>query len=104
MNFSRYVLNQTSLHDLLNQHSYFNKFEKYVHDPEHPQVDTTVKGTEGPVRVGYFSTVSRASKDFVQACIKLGIPFSPDFNTSNGTRGVNRVSTVISPNLMIVPD
>ncbi|KAF9477187.1 alcohol oxidase [Pholiota conissans] len=74
---------------------YFNKFEKYVEDPAYPDVNTTMKGKEGPMRVGYFSSMSEGSKDFIKACVKAGIPYSPDFNTnaSLGTRGVNRVLT-----------
>ncbi|KDR78822.1 hypothetical protein GALMADRAFT_244405 [Galerina marginata CBS 339.88] len=74
---------------------YFTKFEKYVDDPEYPDVNTSVKGKDGPVRVGYFSTVSEGSKDFIKACTTVGIPYSADFNTPPGTRGVNRVLTYI---------
>ncbi|KIM36177.1 GMC oxidoreductase [Hebeloma cylindrosporum] len=71
---------------------YFTKFEKFVDDPLYPDVNSKVKGKDGPVRVGYFNTVSDGSKDFIEACIKVGIPYSADFNTPPGTRGVNRVS------------
>ena len=50
---------------------------------------------DGPVRVGYFSYISEASKAYIKSCIKLGIQYSPDFNTTLGTRGVNRVSTIV---------
>ncbi|PPQ94473.1 hypothetical protein CVT25_001106 [Psilocybe cyanescens] len=66
--------------------SYFKKFEKYVDDPEYPDVTSSVKGTNGPVRVGYFSSVSQGSKDFITACTKIGIPYNRDFNTTEGTR------------------
>ncbi|CAA7266838.1 unnamed protein product [Cyclocybe aegerita] len=72
---------------------YFTKFEKYVDDPAYPDVNTQVKGRDGPMRVGYFSSVSEGSKDFIKTCTKLGIPYAPDFNTSVGTRGVNRIMT-----------
>ncbi|EAU85330.2 hypothetical protein CC1G_07600 [Coprinopsis cinerea okayama7 len=70
---------------------YFNKFEKYVPHPDFPDVDVSVKGQEGPMKVGYFSEVSEGSKLFIKACQNVGIPFSPDFNTSKGTLGVNKV-------------
>jgi len=72
--------------------SYFTKFEKFVDDPLYPDVNSKVKGNDGPVRVGYFNTVSDGSKDFIEACVKAGIPYSADFNTPPGARGVNRVS------------
>ncbi|KAF8150868.1 hypothetical protein B0H34DRAFT_665906 [Crassisporium funariophilum] len=70
---------------------YFTKFETFVADPEYPDVNSAVRGKTGPVRVGYHSTVSQSSKDFIKTCMKFGIPYSADFNTTNGTRGVNRV-------------
>jgi len=74
---------------------YFIKLETYKDDPAYPKVDLNQKGTKGPVRVGYFTTVSQASEDFVKTCPKLGIPFSPDFNTVSNSRGVNRIMTYV---------
>lgn len=71
---------------------YFRKFERYTPDTSFPLVDEKVKGSDGPVQVGYFNYISEASKQFIKACMNIGIPYSPDFNTSAGTRGVNRVS------------
>jgi choline dehydrogenase len=70
---------------------YFRKFEKYVPNPEYPDIDVSKKGAKGPVQVGYFSSITQPSLDFINACVEIGIPFSPDFNTSSGTRGVSRV-------------
>ncbi|SJL10545.1 related to choline dehydrogenase and related flavoproteins [Armillaria ostoyae] len=70
---------------------YFNKFEKYSADPDYPQVDPTHHGSEGPVRIGYFNTIAQSSKDFVKACVNVGIPYTPDFNGPNGTLGASRV-------------
>ena len=70
---------------------YFTKFENYVPDPEYPHVDSSVRGSEGPVRIGYFSNVTEPSKAFVTACTTLGVPFCPDFKSATSTRGVNRV-------------
>ncbi|KAK0223979.1 hypothetical protein IW262DRAFT_1473502 [Armillaria fumosa] len=77
---------------------YFNKFEKYSADPDYPQVDPAHHGSGGPVRIGYFSTIAQSSKDFVKACVNVGIPYTPDFNGPNGTLGVNRVLTYIDQN------
>lgn len=74
---------------------YFRKFERFIPDPEQPDIDKTQKGSDGPVRVGYFSYISEASKAFVKACVNLKIPFSHDFNTSSHTIGVNRIMTYI---------
>ncbi|RDB25944.1 Alcohol dehydrogenase [acceptor] [Hypsizygus marmoreus] len=75
---------------------YFRKFEKYVPSPTHIGVDASVKGSDGPVRVGYHTTISQPSKDFVTACTELGIPFNFDFNTTSGTCGVSRLSEATS--------
>ncbi|EEB97931.1 hypothetical protein MPER_02652 [Moniliophthora perniciosa FA553] len=74
----------------LNTSGYFRKFEKYTPDPRYPQVDTSVRGNSGPVRVGYFNTVSNSAQAFIDACVKVGIPFTPDFKWLNGTMGVSR--------------
>lgn len=73
---------------------YFNKFERYIDDPKYPDVDSGIKGSSGPVRIGYFSDLADSSRDFVQACTKADVPLKPDFNTTSGTRGVNRVSSL----------
>ncbi|KAG6819525.1 hypothetical protein H0H93_011028 [Arthromyces matolae] len=75
---------------------YFTKFERYQPHPDYPLVDTTVRGSSGPVRIGYFNTVSEPSKAFIQACTNVGIPFTPDFNVASGTLGVSRISKVLS--------
>lgn len=76
---------------LMSSASYFRKFERFIPDPEQPDIDRSQKGSDGPVRVGYFSYISEASKAFVKACVNLKIPFSNDFNTSAHSIGVNRV-------------
>lgn len=53
-------------------------------------MDGSTKG-KGPVRVGYFNDIQCVCSDFVQACTKVGVPLSHDFNTNAGTIGVNRV-------------
>lgn len=74
--------------------SYFTKFEKYSDDPDYPDVNSSAKGKDGPMNIGYYSDISEGSKDFIKACTQSGIPYSADFNTNPtlGTRGVNRVS------------
>lgn len=72
--------------------AYFRKFEKYAHDPRYPDVNLTLRGANGPMQVGYFNNLGRTTAEFVKTCPEVGIPFSPDFNTVLGTKGVNRVS------------
>ncbi|KAK7033387.1 hypothetical protein R3P38DRAFT_3313389 [Favolaschia claudopus] len=78
-----------------NLHRYFKKFEKYTDDPAYPNVDSSVRGSEGPVRVGYFNRASEHSKAFVEACGEVGIPPVPDFNGPKGPLGAGRVMTYI---------
>ncbi|KAJ7364387.1 hypothetical protein DFH08DRAFT_272685 [Mycena albidolilacea] len=78
-----------------NLRRYFNKFEKYIPDAAYPGVDTSERGSTGPVRVGYFNTVSDHSKAFLKACAQVGIPLVPDFNGSKGTIGASRIMTYV---------
>lgn len=66
--------------------------EHYTPDTEHSATDVSTKGTDGPLQIGYFTNWSHSSRLFVKSCISLGIPFSPDFNGSAGSLGVNKVS------------
>ncbi|KAG9315037.1 hypothetical protein JVU11DRAFT_4149 [Chiua virens] len=75
--------------------TYFRKFENYTSDQRFPLVDASLRGSRGPVTVGYNSYIWRAGSLFVKASINAGVPFSPDFNTSNGTLGTNKVLTYI---------
>ncbi|KAJ7126745.1 choline dehydrogenase [Mycena epipterygia] len=76
---------------------YFIKLEKYIPDAAYPLVDTSERGAAGPVRVGYFNTVSQHSKAFLKACAQVGIPLVHDFNGSKGPIGASRVMTYIDP-------
>ncbi|KAJ3878979.1 hypothetical protein F5051DRAFT_451902 [Lentinula edodes] len=77
---------------------YFRKFEHVVTDPFYPQLDTSLRGLDGPIRVGYFNYKSQCGKDFIKSCQALDVPFCPDFNNGKGTLGVNRVMTYIDEN------
>jgi hypothetical protein len=70
----------------------FRKFERYQPDPEQPSINTDLKGSSGPVEVGYASYYPPGAKAFVKACTNVNIPHSDDFNTQKGSKGVNRVS------------
>ncbi|KAK7033396.1 hypothetical protein R3P38DRAFT_3504318 [Favolaschia claudopus] len=59
-----------------NLRRYFTKFEKYTGDPAYPAVDSSARGSTGPVR----------------ACGEVGIPLVPDFNGPNGPMGASRIS------------
>ncbi|KAG6910844.1 hypothetical protein DXG01_007159 [Tephrocybe rancida] len=69
-----------------NFNRYFRKIEKYVPNPKYPGIDANEKGSDGPVKVGYFTSLHPQCQDFVTSCTNIKIPFSPDFNTSRGTQ------------------
>ncbi|KAF9223717.1 alcohol oxidase [Gyrodon lividus] len=75
-----------------NFEKYFRKFESYTPDPRFPHVDISQRGSSGPVTVGYNAYIWKGSPMFVEACVNAGVPFSPDFTTSKGTLGVNKLS------------
>ncbi|KAJ7170935.1 hypothetical protein C8R43DRAFT_981616 [Mycena crocata] len=77
---------------------YFAKLETYTHNTAYPGVDTSERGASGPVRVGYFNTVSEHSKAFLKACEQVGIPLVADFNGSKGPIGASRVMTYVDQN------
>ena len=77
-----------------NFQTYFRKFERYNPHPGYPGVDVSTKGTQGPVDIGFYNTVTPPSKAFIEASVKVGIPFTHDFNGPNGTVGVSRVRTI----------
>ncbi|KIJ13402.1 GMC oxidoreductase [Paxillus involutus ATCC 200175] len=78
-----------------NFEKYFRKFESYTPDPRFPHVDASQRGSSGPVTVGYNAYIWKGSSMFVEACVNAGVPFSPDFTTSKGTLGANKVVTYI---------
>ncbi|KAG7451224.1 alcohol oxidase [Guyanagaster necrorhizus] len=78
---------------------YFTKFEAYAKSTNYTDIDMSNKGTKGPVRVGYFPTLTKHSKAFIDACKGLGIPFSADFNTGENPTGVNRFMTYVDDKL-----
>ncbi|KAG6862505.1 hypothetical protein C0995_000053 [Termitomyces sp. Mi166 len=100
VNFQRQVipspLSPKIVLDFLRQFSYFRKMEKYVPNPKYTkEINAKAKGSDGPVTVGYFTSLHPQCEDFVTSCTNVDIPFSPDFNTSSGTRGVSRVTKII---------
>ncbi|KAF8556234.1 alcohol oxidase [Imleria badia] len=78
-----------------NFETYFRKFENYTPDPRFPHVDASLRGSHGPVTVGYHAHIWEASPLFIEASINAGVPFNPDFTTSNGTLGTNKIMTYI---------
>ncbi|KAF8121755.1 hypothetical protein EV363DRAFT_1437076 [Boletus edulis] len=74
-----------------NFEAYFRKFENYTPDPRFPHVDASLRGSHGPVTVGYHAHTWEGSPLFVEASVNAGVPFNPDFNTSKGTLGTNKV-------------
>ncbi|KAI6108026.1 hypothetical protein F5141DRAFT_93952 [Pisolithus sp. B1] len=74
---------------------YFLKFENYSPNPRFPNVDVSQRGSSGPMSIGYSAYTWKGSEMFIDACVNAGIPFSSNFNTSNGTIGVNNMMTYI---------
>lgn len=70
---------------------YFRKFEKYTPDPRFPHVNPLLRGASGPVEIGYNAYTWKGSEAFIEASMNAGIPFSPDFCTTKGTKGTNKV-------------
>ena len=94
--FNRWVVEFYYLFKLLSiVHRFFRKFEKYEHDSNFPEADASLKGSDGPMRVGYFPIISKASKDFVEACKNVSIPPSADFTQPVGVLGANKVCSLI---------
>ncbi|KAJ7583617.1 hypothetical protein C8J56DRAFT_213831 [Mycena floridula] len=78
---------------------YFKKFETFVPDAaQPPNIDASVRGSQGPVKTGYFTSITTASLAFVQACMTLGIPYSSNWNSDSGCLGVNRMITYVDKN------
>ncbi|KIK16085.1 GMC oxidoreductase [Pisolithus microcarpus 441] len=74
---------------------YFLKFENYFPNPRFPNVDVSQRGSSGPVSIGYSAYTWEGTEMFINACVNAGIPFNSNFNTSNGTLGVNKIMTYI---------
>jgi len=74
---------------------YIRKFEKYTPNPRFPEVDPLLRGTDGPVEIGYNAHTWQGSEAFIQASMNAGIPFTSDFCTTKGTKGTNKVRTFL---------
>ncbi|KAI6123546.1 hypothetical protein EDD16DRAFT_1701631 [Pisolithus croceorrhizus] len=75
---------------------HFLKFENYLPSSRFPNLDVSQRGTSGPMSIGYYAYTWKGSEMFINACVNAGMSFNPDFNTSNGTFGVNEVSPFYS--------
>jgi choline dehydrogenase len=92
-NIAQYVRSPCAFRaPLLMKSRYFNKFERFQPHPDYPSVDSSVRGSSGPVRIGYHNTITDTSKAFIRACANVGIPFIHDFHGTLSTIGVSRVS------------
>ncbi|OBZ72180.1 hypothetical protein A0H81_07611 [Grifola frondosa] len=81
-----------------NFNEYFMKYEKYHPSEKFPLVDASLRGSSGPVEVGYFGHISEGTTKFIEACDKAGIAHSsPDVNTHKGSLGATKAMTYISP-------
>lgn len=78
-------------------HKYFKKFETFVPHPQHPNVDVSLRGDKGPVTIGLFTSVTNSGKAFIEACVAVGMDYTPDFLMKS--RGVSKVSSLSSQNI-----
>ncbi|KAH9847494.1 GMC oxidoreductase [Lenzites betulinus] len=74
---------------------YLLKFEHFHPSPDYPEVDASLRGKSGPVKVGLFGHASAYAPKFIKACENVGIPAVADVNTPRGTMGVTKVVTYI---------
>lgn len=65
----------------------------------YPLIDTTRKGLNGPMKIGYNSYTSNSGSAFIGACVNIGISLVADFNSVAGTIGVNKVCTILEISL-----
>ncbi|KAL0953193.1 hypothetical protein HGRIS_004448 [Hohenbuehelia grisea] len=90
----------------VNLKRYFRKFEAFIPPseesanpnptPEKPYTNPkSYKGAAGPMCIGFFNNVSKASFAFVKSCVAAGMPWTPDFTGDAGTLGASRVMTYI---------
>ncbi|KAJ1301557.1 hypothetical protein OPQ81_008805 [Rhizoctonia solani] len=77
---------------------YFQKFETFHPHPDFP-VDESKRGKQGPVQTGFYGHFGNIARAFVSTCRSIGIPFNPDFNTTEGTLGVSKIMTYITSSL-----
>jgi hypothetical protein len=94
---------------------YFLKLETFVPHKDHPDIDLSERGSSGPVKselwprlfssvksrtpdlAGFFGYNSFIAQQFMRACEAIGIPLTPDVNTSKGTMGVTEVMAIPGP-------
>ncbi|TFY64134.1 hypothetical protein EVJ58_g2835 [Rhodofomes roseus] len=74
---------------------YFRKFEKFHPSKDYSLVDVALRGSAGPVNVGYFGNNSETTQHFLEACHNAGLERSPDLNTAKGTLGSSKTMTFI---------
>ncbi|KAF8513661.1 GMC oxidoreductase [Hysterangium stoloniferum] len=69
-------------------HPYFMKSEGYTASPSKPDVKLKYHGCNGPWKTSE-PNVAPLHYVIMEACAALGIPWSPDLNTPNGTLGAS---------------
>ncbi|KAI0950760.1 hypothetical protein AcW1_007983 [Taiwanofungus camphoratus] len=77
-------------------HPYFMKFEKFHPSEQYSSVDVALRGSAGPVHIGYFGHASTHTRNFLEACDRVGIARSVDLNTLKGTLGASKAMTFIN--------
>ncbi|KZT35293.1 alcohol oxidase [Sistotremastrum suecicum HHB10207 ss-3] len=73
---------------------YFKNSETYHPHPLHSDVDMSYRGTEGPVQITNPPRVP-VTHECLESVKAVGIPYTPDFNTPNGTLGCSHMQGFI---------
>ncbi|KAJ7818787.1 choline dehydrogenase [Mycena olivaceomarginata] len=76
---------------------YFLRFENFTPSAAHPAVDSSMRGSSGPIQS--FRILHSIASTFITAYSMAGIPFTDDFNTPHGTLWVGKVLN--RPNLCV---
>ncbi|KAI9454085.1 GMC oxidoreductase, partial [Russula earlei] len=75
-------------------HPYFIKSEQYIPHPNHPGVQASDHGSNGPWKITYADNPP-IHNILIDACEELGVKRIPDFNTAKGQMGVSTFHTYI---------
>ncbi|KAJ7072896.1 GMC oxidoreductase [Mycena amicta] len=95
-NFSDWVEAGAEGWDAAEMARYFHKAEKYSPEPQSPQIDSTLHGSDGVAwtRYGPFAPIC---EEIIQASVNIGIPRIADMNTAKGPAGVANFAGSVDP-------
>lgn len=76
---------------------YLRRMEKFNPNPDRPAINMEHGGEHGEWLTGYSYLNSIISDGWIPACQQSGLAYNVDINTPNGSLGVTRFQTSISP-------